>query len=394
LAADGVRFTNYFCTVPICSASRASQLTGLYPQSNGLLDLIGFGWRIRDDVQHLSQVLKAAGYRTALFGVQHEVSGKELNRLAFDTVLQPNDTAQVVAARAADYLLREAGSGQPFYAQIGFFETHVPFDRWGTEPDSARGVEVPPYVAEDDSSRRAMAGYQGSVRVVDSAVAMILDALRKSGLEENTLLVLTTDHGIEMPRSKWFLYDPGIAVALILRHPRAGLSGGKVCDALLSNVDYMSTVLDLAGVDVPEGVEGRSFAGALLEESPAPTREAIFGMYHKTGTRCVRTQRFKLIRHFDASTDFAKLPARFDDVMSKRVVKQVELFDLEADPDEFHNVADQPEYAETQRRLDTMLWEWMESVSDPLLGGPVRTPSYEAAIKDYADWKDKRPGRD
>ncbi|GAI10813.1 unnamed protein product, partial [marine sediment metagenome] len=140
LAADGVRFTNYYCTVPICSASRASQLTGLYPQSNGLLDLTGFGWRLKDDVQHMSRVLKTAGYRTLLFGVQHEVSRNELDRLAFDTMGERHGTADVVAGEAVKFLRKEAKSQQPFYAQIGFVETHTPFDRGGTKPDTAKGV--------------------------------------------------------------------------------------------------------------------------------------------------------------------------------------------------------------------------------------------------------------
>lgn len=391
LAANGVRFTNYYGTVPICSASRASQLTGLYPQSNGLLDLVGFGWRLKDDVRHISQVLKTAGYQTLLFGVQHEVSRNELDRLEFDTVERHN-TADVIAGEAVKFLRKEAKSQQPFYAQIGFVETHTPFDRGGTKPDTAKGVEVPPYLADTDSSRKAMTGYQGSVRNVDSAVGMILGALRETGLEDNTLLVFTTDHGIEMPRAKWFLYDPGISISLIMRYPKGGLSGGRECELLLSNVDYLPTILDLAQLDIPECIEGRSFAGELRKNNPSPVREAVFGLYHKSQTRYVRTNRFKLIRHFDNASDFSKVPVRLEDVLNRRVIKLIELFDLDADPNEFNNLADQPEYADTQRHLDKMLWEWMELVRDPLLSGPISTPSYESALKDYVNWEKERSG--
>ncbi len=269
------------------------------------------------------------------------------------------------------------------------FETHTPFDRGGTKPDTAKGVEIPPYLAVTDSSRKAMAGYQGSVRNVDSAVGMILDALRESGLEDNTLLVFTTDHGIEMPRAKWFLYDPGIGISLIMRYPKGGLSGGRDCDLLVSNVDYLPTILELAQLDIPQRLEGRSFAGELRKDSPSPVREAVFGMYHKSQTRYVRTNRFKLIRHFDAATDF-HVPVHLEDILNRRVIKLIELFDLDADPNEFNNLADQGEYADTQHHLDRMLWEWMESVADPLLSGPVSTPSYESALKDYVSWKGKK----
>ncbi|MFC1454415.1 sulfatase [Verrucomicrobiota bacterium] len=387
LAADGVKFTNYFCTVPICSASRACQLTGLYPQSNGLLDLTPFGWRIKDDVQHMSRVLKTAGYHTLLFGIQHEVLKDELDRLAFDSMDELHGIASVTAVETVNFLRKEAKSHQPFYAQIGFIETHTPFDRGGTEPDSEKDVAIPPYLAVTDSSREAMAGYQGSIRKVDSAVGMILDALRESGLEDNTLLVFTTDHGIEMPRSKWFLYDPGIGIGMIMRYPQGGLVGGKECDLLMSNVDYLPTILELAQLDIPKRIEGRSFAGELRKDNPSPVREAIFGMYQKNQTRYVRTNQFKLIRHFDAATDFHEVPVHIEDVLNKRVIKLIELFDLDADPNEFNNLADQPEHADTQSQLDRMLWEWMESVNDPLLSGPMSTPSYEAAHKDYVNWK-------
>ncbi|MFA7157702.1 MAG: sulfatase [Kiritimatiellia bacterium] len=387
LAAGGVRFTNYFCTVPICSASRVSQLTGLYPQSNGMMDLVNFGWRIRDGVRHASRIFKAAGYRTALFGVQHEVLGSDLGRLEFDLAEPKPANALAVAGRVAAFLKESSQPQQPFYAQVGFRETHTPFDRDGARPDSKRGVEIPPYMDDTLSSRTAMAGYQGAIRVVDSAVAMILAALRAGGLENDTIVVFTTDHGIEMPRAKWNLYDPGIAIGMIVRYPRGSLAGGRECSLLMSNVDYLPTLLELAGVSCRGTMEGHSFAGALHRELPGPVRSEVFGLYHKTQTRCVRTNRFKLIRHFDNATDYHTIPVRTEDAQMKRVIGQVELFDLKADPNEFNNLAGRPEHLSEQLALENSLWKWMEAVDDPLLKGPVRTPSYNAAISDYKSWK-------
>jgi hypothetical protein len=79
-----------------------------------------------------------------------------------------------------------------------------------------------------------------------------------------------------------------------------------------------------------------------------------------------------------------------EDMQNKRVIGQVELFDLETDPNEFSNLAGHPEHAATQRELETMLWKWMESVDDPLLLGPVRTPSYDAAMREYRAWTAER----
>ncbi len=86
----------------------------------------------------------------------------------------------------------------------------------------------------------------------------------------------------------------------------------------------------------------------------------------------------------------------YEEVMSKRVISRVELFDLDTDPNEFQNVEDQPAYTETRQQLDMLLWQWMESVDDPLLRGPARTPSYESAMADYARWRAgaERTGKD
>ncbi|HPU86308.1 MAG TPA: sulfatase [Candidatus Latescibacteria bacterium] len=390
LAADGVRLTRYFATVPICSASRATQLTGFYPQTHGLMDLCGypFRWRIRDDVRHMSQLLKAAAYTTHLFGIQHEVVREELPRLEFNSIQgQGFPTAKAIAADVADFLRSRGKEPAPFYAQIGFFQTHTPFDHGGVEPDDEHGVEIPPYLADCESSRRAIAAFQGAIRHVDEAVSVIVEALHESGREDDTIVVFTTDHGIEMPRAKWFLYDPGIAIACIVRYPEAGVTGGGACDLLLSNVDYLPTILDLAAIPAPDGLHGKSFAASLRGECSEPLREAVFALYHKSQSRCVRTNRFSLIRHFDAPIDFAAVPVRFEEVLAKRGISQVELFDLETDPNQFENVADKLEHEDVRARLDTMLWEWMESVDDPLLKGPVRTPSYEAAMGDYRAWR-------
>ena len=395
LAADGVRLTNYFSTVPICCASRASQMTGQYPQTHGLMDLCfpPFNWRLNDAAQHLSHRFRAGGYRTLLFGIQHEVAGQEIDRLAFGDIRgqrRPSGgraTADVIANEAAQFLRDEAKSGQPFFAQVGFFETHTPFISGDVEPDTSKGLEIPPYLADTDASRQAMAGYQGAVRHADAAVGTILEALRQSGLEDNTLIVFTTDHGIEVPRAKWHVYDPGIAIALVLRYPAGGLTGGQTCDLLLSNVDYLPTVLDIAGLDAAEAAQGQSFAAALTQESLDPVREAVYGLYQKSQSRFVRTNGYKLIRHFDAAVRHNRLPATYEHLLQKGGGDPIELYDLTADPNEFSNVAGKPEHAAAQGQLDNLHWRWLEDVGDPLLDGPVRTPSYESARRDYQDWR-------
>jgi N-sulfoglucosamine sulfohydrolase len=393
IAAEGLRFSNYFATVPICSASRVTMLTGMYPQTHGVVDLAHpvYGWPMRDPNQHLSYVLRNAGYRTHLFGMQHETADPTL--LGFDEIHshdkhdRPHAAAEPVAEQVAAFLDTHRDSDAPFYAQVGFRETHTPFGADNQAPDESRGVEVPPYLVEDDASRAEMALFQGAVQTVDDAVGVISNALAQSGVENDTLLIVTTDHGIEVPRSKWTLYDPGIAIAMIMRWPAGGLVGGEVCDRLMGNVDFMPTLLELVGVTPPDDLEGVSFSDALQDSNAEAPRNAVFGLYQKFEMRSVRTDRFKLIQHFDFPIDFLHLPVAMDQVLERRVVGMVELFDLDADPNEFTNIADEPEYADVRADLCDWLWRWLEFVGDPILVGPTTTPSYRMAQADYAAWR-------
>lgn len=387
LAAEGVLCANCFAAVPICCASRASMMTGRYPQSHGLLDLFfpPFGYEMHDGERHLSQLLREAGYQTHLFGIQHETGN--VGRLGFDHVTAPKlPTADVVARHVAEFLRR--APARPFYAQVGFYETHSPFDFGGAQPDASRGVHVPPHLKPTPPAIELMAGIQGAIRQMDRAVAVIREALDGSGLADDTILVFTVDHGLEVPRAKWTLYDPGIEVALVARWPAGGVAGGRRCDWLLSNVDFAPTMLDLAGLSAPGNMQGRSFAAGLRDAHSLPIREKIFSLYEKTDSRCVRTRHHKLIRNarpFGAG--YSSLPVDVADPSRNRATAPVELYDLTSDPLEFRNVAEQPEYAAVRRDLSERLWRWLESVDDYILRGPPETPYYRQAFADYRAWK-------
>lgn len=383
LAGDGVRLSNYFATVPICCASRASMMTGRYPQSHGLMDLCfpPFDWALHDDEQHLSQILRDADYHTRLFGIQHEV--QDLARLGFDAVPHgPRLPADRVAAEVAAFLQSPQARARPFYAQVGFFETHSPFTWGGAEPDDSHGVFVPPYVVPSEPILRMARELQGSIRKADAAVGVIRDALEAAGLAENTVLIVTTDHGIEFPRAKWTLYDPGIGIALIARWPGGGIRGGRVCSRLQSNVDFLPTVLELCGLPIAARVQGRSFAGALTGAGEPPAREEIFALYAKTYQgRCLRTGRFKLIRNFATDRWYSK-PVDITNPADYWVHPTLELYDLQTDPHEFRNLAADPGHAEVRQALGRRLRQWLEEVADPILQGPLRAPFYERSRRE------------
>lgn len=402
LAAEGARFTQAFCTAPQCSPSRASLFTGRYPHANGVLGLThgDFGWDLLPAERHLGQLLGGAGYAATLVGVMHEA--RDAARCGMAQVLPEASGAETTRAALAE-LARRANGGEPFYLQVGYHEPHrvkgpseaehmyMGFTGGYIAPDDARGVSVPPYLVDEPSARVELAELQGAVRHLDDAIGGLLDGLRSLGLAERTLVLFTTDHGPALPRAKASLYDPGLAVALILRSPVGDWGTGRVIDALVSNVDIVPTLLDALGVPAPGNLHGRTLL-PLLAGAAAEARDTLFAelTYHDyyDPRRCVRTERHKLIVNFTTAPAFMD-PSQSWRPRTRPVVPAdpatafhplVELYDLMDDPNEWDNRADDPAQAATRQTLLTRLHNWMISTNDPLLTGAVTSPTHVRAV--------------
>ena len=391
LALTGVRFENSFCVAPQCSPSRAALATGRYPHANGVMGLShdGFGWELHPNERHVASLLREHGYETHLFGLQHVTQYVE--HLGFDRI-HGEGMGRDVASQVANFLRGSLSERRPVYAEVNFFEPHRPYDHGGVKPDASAGVFVPSYLPGGEAAREEMSSLQGAIREVDTAVGSVLNALEDSGLFDKTLTIFTADHGIAMPRAKCTLYDPGIEVALIMRWPGEDIGGGRIVPDLVSNVDVLPTLLDTAGVPVPEGVQGRSFL-PLLRREPQEVRDAIFAekTFHTyyDPMRCVRTERFKYIRSFESSF-LVEVPG---DVQQGAIFRThvgrystdrsslVELYDLQADPLERNNLASEAAFRKVERALEKQLWRWMEDTDDPLLHGPVASPAYRRALE-------------
>jgi arylsulfatase A-like enzyme len=210
----------------------------------------------------------------------------------------------------------------------------------------------------------------------------VLDALDEHDLADHTLVVCTTDHGLAFPGAKATLYDRGIGVLLIVRGP-GGFHGGRVCDALVSQIDLFPTLCELAGIATPEWTRGRSLL-PLLRHEAVEVNDAIFGeiTYHAAyePQRAIRTRRFKYIRRFD-NGHAGPVLANIDDSPSKeellahglatRAVAEEELYDLVFDPNEADNLVGEVAYADVVADLRERLATWMAETADPLLKGPV-----------------------
>jgi arylsulfatase A-like enzyme len=356
--------------------------------------------------------LGAAGYATILIGVHHESRSAE--RCGFAEVMPPGQGAEA-SERALAKIAELVEQGRPFYLQLGYHEPHRvqgPLADEGESeggaqymgfigdyiaPDDARGVTVPPYLRDDPEARQELAELQGAVHYLDDAIGRLLDGLRRLGLDEQLLVIFTTDHGLALPRAKCSLYDPGLETALLLRWPARGLSGGRTITPLVSNIDLFPTLLELLGIPVSDAghghghIQGRSLR-PLLDGETTKHRDCIFAemtyhdYYHPQ--RGIRTEQYKLIVNFSTAPSFMD-PSQSWHRRTRPVVPEipaiaytplVELYDLAADPLEWHNLAGDLAYATTRRELLGRLDEWMRTTNDPLLGGAVTSPRHHQAV--------------
>lgn len=410
LAASGVRFSRSFCTNPGCSPSRASIFTGRWPHSNGVMGLChaNFAWDLNPDERHLAQILREAGYATSAVGVIHETSSG-FKRCGYERHIP--QAAAAPATEAAIKLLREH-AGKPdrrFFLSVGFIEPHrlsykaptwpgsLPGDNSFPGPtlqsDDSLGVQVPGYLRDTEGTRRELAGLQGMVRHVDAQVGRLLAAVKELSLEANTLVIFTTDHGIAMPRAKCSVYEPGVQVAFILRHSgRKGWHGGRVQSEMISNIDYLPTILDLVGASIPANVQGRSFAPLLDGKLYEPRKEIFTELtYHDyyDPRRAIRTETHKLIVNFTTAPAFMDpsqcwRPPSDTVVPANRAVAyhpHVELFDLAKDPWEQNDVVQRPQYASIRANLLKRLHQHLVATKDPILQGAVTSPQHRRTVE-------------
>lgn len=413
-ARQGVLFRHAHAAAPTCGPSRAALMTGEYPHQCGMFGLPGGdGWALRDPSRHLVHVLNDAGYLTALAGVQHEVDHADLSPLHYrrllDTRPRKGEHYPETLDRVEEFLHEQtsAPDRRPFFLSVGLDEPHrnnLARPEIGVGNESARFSKTrcydpekldwrhtapPPWLPDLPGIRKDTASLHEGVRILDDYVGRILAMLRHRGLEEDTLVILTTDHGIEFTGGKKTLRDQGTGVFLMIRGP-GGFTGGKVVESLVSHLDLAPTILDLAGLAPRPWHRGRSLRPLALDPSAA-LHEAVFTEQNYHGPlealRAIRTARHKLVLHHDPVGFRMRHDGPTGPLMEKigaydRPVGREELFDLWLDPMEACNRADDPAYATVKADLRSRLEHWMAETDDCFPSGrfpPVPARSKPAA---------------
>ncbi|MGF1449140.1 MAG: sulfatase [Opitutales bacterium] len=402
LAEQGTLFRQGFCNAPTCSPSRAALLTGFTAHQAGMTGLVNRGFGLKAPDPHLARFLQGHGYETILGGVQHEFKHTAIADF-YNTHLHRRDELpthedeypnawdkcrDIQVAESVAACLRERTSNQPFFLSYGLIMPHrVLFDaRPYKERYNPAYVTVPPPLPDTPEVRQDMADFAYTMAYVDHCVGIVLDALHDSGHDDDTLVFLTTDHGIAFPWMKCNLTDHGTGVTYLLRYP-GNPTAGTATDALVSHLDFFPTVCDLLGIDAPDHLLGKSLR-PVLEGQTDEHQQDLFAevSYHAAyePMRSVRTRRWKLIKLFEEGADYQRPFANIDASYTKDVVIEaglhdiprdpVQLYDLVLDPVERHNLAHSPAHVAILEDMTARLDRWMRETDDPLLNGPVNMP--------------------
>ncbi len=385
-AAEGVRFTNAFTVSPVCCPNRSGIITCMYPPSIGSQHM-ATNINPTPSIQHIdydvitppyvkcfTEFLRAAGYYCVNRGKQE---------YQFKTPITAWDRV-----RGDHGHWKGRAPGQPFFSVINHSVSHEGNIRQPLERDpiiDPNSVTIPPYYPDTPVVRRDWARYLDNIETLDKQVGDLLAQLEEDGLAENTVVFFWSDHGRGLPRAKRWIYDSGIHIPLMIRWPGV-IEPGSVSDELVSSIDFGATVLSIADVEVPSYMQGQAFLG----EQKAGPREYIFAHRDRMDEavdmiRCVRDKQFKYIRNFQPEKPYAQ-PIEWMDRMptmqewrrlaaeDKLVGPQKlffqetkpveELYDIQADPHEVNNLADDPNYKDDLERMRLVLTNWMEEIKD------------------------------
>lgn len=374
LARDGMRFDYAFTSTAMCAPTRSQLYTGLFPIRNGAYPNHS---SVRPGTTSLPHYLKPLGYRVALAGKTH-VKPKE----SF-----PFDYLKGTPAAVAEYI--DADRDKPFCVVFASHNPHSPYQS-GDIYDPAK-VELPPYFVDTPKMREMFADYLNEITLLDGEIGEVMDIIEERKLTNDTLFIYTSEQGSGFPFAKWTCYDSGLHVGLIARWP-GHVKAGSDAQAMVHYVDVTPTLVDLAGGDPIEGLDGRSIAPVLLGKKDKH-RDVVFGVHTTRGIingnecyaiRSIRTRSHQFIMNLNHDEPFTNaatalnrpniwaswLEAAETDPKAAALVDRYqnrpaeEFYDLRKDPRQLNNIADDPENKAMIDGLRKQLLAWMEEQGD------------------------------
>jgi N-sulfoglucosamine sulfohydrolase len=357
MAMEGVRFNTTWVTASSSSPSRSSIFTSLYPHQNGQIGLSHLGFQSKE-TPRLPNLLKSAGYRTGILGKLHVAPESGFQ---FDMEMKDNWTIDVQRVVREAKLFIEEDTVKPFFLKISYFDPHEPnIDQILGSPAAVYkegDVQAMGWVRGNKEVADKMAAhYYNAVARVDDGISRLMEYLKQSGMIKNTVILFVGDNGAAFNGGKTTCYEPGMSVPFIVYWKGGLLKAGQVRNELVSTIDIMPTILEICGVKIPEGLEGRSLIPQLKGQEFVEWRTFLFGEmnFHQPSNynpmRTIRDSRYHLIQNLYAQDK-----------------PEWELYDLFTDPLERENIVGNPINAIQLNRLKIELNKWRVDTRDPLL---------------------------
>jgi len=383
LAAEGMRFDNFYLTASSSSPSRSSILTGMYPHNTGAMNLHE---NIPDYTNLLPERLRSKGYYTMLIGKSHGTNTPKLqSKFDFTANISPDKPSMM--GDLWQKSLENRPQGQPFFMFAASFDPHRPYvDSEFTEPYNPADVIVPPYLQDSPEMRAELAGYYNEITRFDEHVGQIVDILAREGVLHNTLIIVMSDNGRPFHQSKTRVNVQGLKSAFILHYP-ALIKSNSISKSLVSAVDIAPTILEIAGLNKSAGMQGISMV-PILKNPEHRIREYAFGEHNwhvfRAFERAVITEKYLYIRNwlphianpvvFEAvkmpshlrmrqSYEQGELsPEQSDTFIVPRPPE--ELFNTEKDIHCLHNLAGEKTQDKILQQMRIALDVWMDATGD------------------------------
>lgn len=378
-AAESLRYRTAWSNAPVCAPARTIIISGMHATSLGGQHMRS-GVKLPDDMKLYPQLLREAGYYCT-------------NNSKTDYNFEKADAGWHQSNNKAHWRGRP-DDGTPFFAVFNFTVSHE--SRIRSRPHSLKHdpakAPLPKYHPDTPEVRHDWAQYYDKMTEMDQQVGEVLEQLKEDGLDDSTIVFYYGDHGSGMPRSKRWPFDSGLRVPMIVHFPERfkhlapeDYQPGGESARLVAFVDLAPTVLSLAGQAPPENMQGVAFAG----EHAGPAKEYLFGYRGRMDERIDMVRsctdgRYVYMRHFYPDRPYLKYVGYMFQTPTTRVWKELfdagelnedqakfwqpkpveELFDLESDPDEVNNLAEQPEHAERVARMRLAVRDWMVETVD------------------------------
>lgn len=387
-AAEGLRYKLAFATAPVCAPARSCLITGMYATTLGSQHLRS-EITLPPNIKCFTEYLRKAGYYCSNnvkqdYNFAAPNAWDESSTFAHWRNRKPGQPFFSVFNTMTTHQSRLDDGGPRFFAQ---FRGSLPPEQ-RHDPDKA---PIPPYYPDTPMVRDTIARYYDLMSVMDREFGAILKQLEKDGLADDTIVFYYGDHGFGLPRHKRALPDSGLQVPLLVRFPKkyqhlAQATPGTAVDRMVSFVDFAPTVLSLAGVPIPEHMQGTAFLGA---ESGKP-REYIYGAASRVDeafecSRAVRDERYEYIRNYLPNLPYFQKSAWPDEARIAKELRRLaaagklegpqtwfsrqtkpleELYDTKKDPYAVSNLVDSPDHRDVLERLRAEHKKWVAETLD------------------------------